>query len=114
MVYSEAKAGFMSNISKITPPLPDEITLNHGANVVEARNSRGKICQLIDNTGTIENSQLINLLNQLIQDEQFGINALSSMDGTLNIDKPRLSHIQIHDELYRLLLLRYQAVIEKF
>lgn len=104
----------MSNISNIYPPLPDGITLNQRAGMVEARNSRGKICQLIDNTGTIEDSQLIDLLNQLIEDEQFGINALSSTDGTLNIDKPRLSHIQIQDDLYRLLLLRYQAVIEKF
>ena len=104
----------MSNIPEISPPLPPEFQLTPDAVVIEASNSRGKTCQLIDNTGTIDPKELNELLAELIQANQFGINALSSTDGVLNLDKPRLSHIQLGDNLYRLVLLRYQAIIENF
>lgn len=104
----------MSNTPNVPNPLPAEINLTPEAITVERANSNGKTCQLIDNTGTIAQSMLDELLTQLIQDKQFGINAISSTDGVLNIDKPRLSHIQIDESLYRLILFRYQAVIENF
>ncbi len=54
------------------------------------------------------------LLAELIDSEQFGLNALSSDNGILALDKPRLSHVQVDTHLYRLLVYRYQAIIEKF
>jgi len=104
----------MTNTSNISPKLPSEISLSPEAVIVEEVNSNGKTCQLIDNTGTIGRSKMSELLNELIQEEQFGIKAISSTDGILKIDQPRLSHIQINETLYRLILFRYQAVIENF
>jgi len=74
----------------------------------------GKACQLYDNTASIPAPELESLLAQLVADKHFGINALSSSDGIINLDKPKLSHIQIKDDLYRLYLYRYHAIIESF
>ena len=88
--------------------------INTHAKIIRGKTENGKPCQLIDNTGTIDDCELDSLLNQLLSDKQFGINALSSSNGVIAIDKPRLTHIQIKDELYRLLIFRYDAIIEKF
>ena len=104
----------MSNTSDFGHTFSNNIQISEGATIVEATNVQGKTCQLVDNTGTIDHQTLKNLLSELIDGNQFGINALSSQNGVINIDKPRLTHIQINKELYRLLLYRYQAIIESF
>lgn len=104
----------MSTTSDFPPSVPADVTLSPDAHYVESTNKQGKCCQLIDNTGTIIEPELIKLLAELIESNQFGINALSSSNGVIALNKPRLTHIQINDHLYRLLLYRYQAIIEYF
>lgn len=93
---------------------PAEIKISESANKITSSLSNGRQCKLYDNTGLIPDLELRGLLDQLIQDSLFGINALSSSDGIIYLDKPKLSHIQINDDLYRLYLYRYHAIIENF
>ncbi|MDH5258016.1 MAG: hypothetical protein OEX07_08400 [Gammaproteobacteria bacterium] len=93
---------------------PAEIRISESANKVTSNLDNGKQCELYDNTGLIPDTELKELLDQLVQDRLFGINALSSSDGIIYLDKPKLSHIQINDDLYRLYLYRYHAIIENF
>jgi len=98
---------------------PDEHTqtkleINKNATKTTNTLSNTKECVLYDNTGSISTKELEDLLAQLIKDKHFGINALSSSDGIIYLDKPKLSHIQINDNLYRLYLYRYHAIIESF
>jgi len=95
-------------------PTNDEIVIKKNATNISQQLANGKMCKLFDNTCTISNTELEELLTQLMQDKHFGIHALSSSDGIIYLDKPKLSHIQIKEELYRLYLYRYHAIIESF
>ena len=82
---------------------------------VEGFSHTGKPCRLIDNTGTVEHAQLQALLDDLIAQKLFGLQALSGAgDNTLRLDQPRITHIQFGATLYRLLLFPHEARIEKF
>jgi len=103
------------NTHKNSPGLTnDQIHIKDNATTLAKTLANGKQCQLYDNTLSINEKELEALFEQLVQDKHFGINALSSSDGIIHLDKPKLSHIQIQDDLYRLYLYRYHAIIEKF
>lgn len=91
-----------------------ELKINENATKVSGTTHNNKPCELYDNTCTIPQQEMSELLDQLIKDKHFGINALSASDGIIYLDKPKLSHIQIKDDLYRLYLYRYHAIIESF
>lgn len=91
-----------------------DVKIQDNATVVTGKTDKGKVCKLADNTGSVDKIELEGLLNNMIESQVFGIHAISSGDGIINFDKPRLSHIQIDDDLYRLYLFRYHAIIEKF
>jgi len=91
-----------------------ELEINANATKVSCKNHNKKKCTLFDNTGNIPQKELEKLLKQLVENQHFGINALSASDGIIYLDKPKLSHIQIKDDLYRLYLYRYHAIIESF
>ena len=94
--------------------IESELKINKNAPKVSGTNHNDKKCELFDNTCSIPQQELKVLLAQLIADKHFGINALSASDGIIYLDKPKLSHIQIKDDLYRLYLYRYHAIIESF
>lgn len=78
--------------------------------------SRGKPCELINNSGDhLPEGELRDILNRLIGQDVFGFKPLSAAGGdTLELDAPVAAHIQIGGHLYRLIVHRYQARIEKF
>jgi len=94
--------------------LTNNIEIQENATIVNGETNNGKSCKLADNTGEIKKNELEQLLNGMIDDQLFGIHAMSSSDGIISLDKPKLSHIQVDDDLYRLYLFRYHAIIEKF
>lgn len=91
-----------------------KLKINKNATKVTSETHNHKKCELFDNTGAIPQQNMEELLAQLVADKHFGINALSASDGIIYLDKPKLSHIQIKDDLYRLYLYRYHAIIESF
>ncbi len=77
---------------------------------------RGKPCVLIDNTGAnLPEAELLLILRTLIDAQQFGFKPRSSVGGNaLAIDRRESTHIQIKDQLYRLVIYRFEARIENF
>lgn len=83
--------------------------------IVEGVAHNGKPCRIVDNTGSIERSELEGLLGQLIEQKRFGISGLSAAgSNSIRLGAPDFTHIQIVDQLYRLILLPYEARIEAF
>lgn len=78
--------------------------------------SRGKACELIDNTGAgLAREELREVLDALIAQDRFGLSLASSRGGTtLDLERREVGHIQIGTGLYRLLVRRYTARIERF
>lgn len=77
---------------------------------------RGKPCVLIDNTGlTLPQKELQAILDGLIDSDAFGFRMFSPPGGnTLGMSRRESAHIQVGDALYRLIVQRYEARIEKF
>lgn len=94
----------MSESANTTPP---------GSQEVCGETLSGKACRVIDTTGEISRQDLEMLLNQLIQENHFGIKGISDAQGNIKLGEPQLSNIQFGDTLYRLLLFPYEARIEK-
>lgn len=92
----------------IGPPKPMQPT------VLRALTHTGHACQLTDLTGRVSSDELRKLLDDLIATKAFGLSAISTDSATIKLDAPKLAHIQIGDELYRLLLFPYEGRIEKF
>ena len=80
---------------------------------VEGTTRRGRPCRLSDHTGTLSRETLESLLQDLIEQEQFGVLGLTQGEA-LSLDNPRFTHVQLEGRLYRLLVFRYHAVIEEF
>lgn len=91
-----------------------EHSLSDNAIVVQGETLSGKPCRIVDNTGTISEAELRQLLEQLVEQNEFGIKGLSDGQGIMKLGEPRLAHIQIEGDLYRLVLLPYEARIEKY
>lgn len=91
-----------------------EQALSENAIVVQGETLAGKPCRIVDNTGSIPETELVRLLDELVQQNEFGIKGLSDSQGNMKLGEPRLAHIQIEGDLYRLVLLPYEARIEKY
>jgi len=77
---------------------------------------RGKACELVDNTGQqLDAAQCRDILNGLIEHDVFGFRTLSASGGeTISLERRESTHVQVGDDLYRLIVFRYQARIENF
>jgi hypothetical protein len=75
----------------------------------------GKPCRLVDGTGAVPPEELRALLDDLIRERRFGISGLSAAgSNAIRLGAPEFTHIQIAGELYRLIVLPYEARIEPF
>jgi hypothetical protein len=77
---------------------------------------RGKVCELVDNTGdALPRAELESILAALVEEDAFGFNTASAKGGhTLDLERRESAHIQVGEKLYRLLVYRYEARIEPF
>ncbi|ACL73840.1 hypothetical protein [Thioalkalivibrio sulfidiphilus] len=92
-----------------TPPLSEQ------AIVVEGTAHNGKPCRVVDNTGTLDRGDLAALLDELIEARRFGLSGLSATGGsTIRLGEPEFTHIQMGENLYRLILFPYEARLEAF
>ena len=104
-------------------PLPDpnisfdqENPLRPAAVRYLANTPQGKSCCLIDNTGChLPEQECRDILDALIENQLFGFRTLSAQGGdTIDLARRESSHIQIGEQLYRLIVYRYEARIENF
>ena len=83
--------------------------------VIEGVAHNGKPCRIIDNTGTVARAELEALLAELIEQRRFGLSGRSlAGSASIRLGEPDFTHIQLGDELYRFILLPYEARIEVF
>ncbi|MHB1951005.1 MAG: hypothetical protein ACYCQK_05970 [Acidiferrobacteraceae bacterium] len=83
--------------------------------IVQGIAHNGRPCRIVDNTGTVDEKDLRNVLETLIADHRFGMGGLSAKGGTtIPIGRGESTHIQFGDRLYRILLFPYEARIEVF
>ncbi len=87
---------------------------NNQRNIIIGTTHHGKPCKIIDATATLSQDTLQELLNDLIKKRSFGLSGYSQDGQTIKFNQTRFSHIQIQNQLYRLILLPYEARIEKF
>ncbi len=109
----------MDSSFSFVDPLSDFDTsnpLHPDAREYPGKTQQGKECRLIDNTGKcLPVEDCHDLLAALIENQLFGFRSLSAQGGdTISLDRRESSHIQIGDDLYRLVVFRYEARIENF
>jgi hypothetical protein len=81
---------------------------------VEGRTPRGRMCELFDNSGdSIPAEELERLLGELIVAGKFGFRASGAAD-SIALAPPEFAHVQIGGQLYRLIVERYTARLERF
>lgn len=89
--------------------------INEHAVVVEGRTHNGKECRVVDNTGTVPRAELEAFLDALVENQRFGLGGISATGGnTIKLGEPELAHVQFGETLYRLILMPYEARIERF
>jgi hypothetical protein len=82
---------------------------------IEGVAHNGKPCRLVDSTGAVPPEELRALLDDLIRERRFGISGLSAAgSNAIRLGAPEFTHIQMAGELYRLIVLPYEARIEPF
>ena len=81
---------------------------------VEGCTPGGRICELVDNSGDgIAAAELERLLGELIANGSFGFRARGAAD-SVALGQPEFAHVQIGGQLYRLIVERYSARLERF
>lgn len=76
----------------------------------------GRSCVLVDNTGArLAPEEMRSILEALIAADAFGFQSRSAAGAnTLDLARREGGHIQVAGELYRLIVFRYEARVEKF
>lgn len=88
---------------------------NDAGLTVEGRTTRGRPCRLVDASGdALPQGELQRLLDDLIAHDAFGFRAVSADGTALRLDRPEFAHVQIAGRLYRVIVERYSARIERF
>ena len=88
---------------------------NDAGLTVEGRTARGRQCRLVDISGDgLPRAELDRLLADLIASDAFGFRATSADGRAVRLDRPEFAHVQIAGRLYRLIVERYSARIERF
>lgn len=83
--------------------------------VLEGVAHNGKPCRIVDNTGGIDRDELQATLDQLISDKAFGISGKSVLGGnTIAIGAAEYGHVQFGDDIYRMILKPYEAIVDTF
>ncbi len=100
-------------------PLSDFDTsnpLHPEARQYPGKTGNGKDCVLIDNTGkALPADECLAILDSLVASQLFGFRSMSAQGGsTIDLERRESTHIQIGDDLYRLIIFRYEARIENF
>lgn len=82
----------------------------------EAVTRQGRPCALTDNTGRcLPAAAVREVLDGLVANDVFGFRARSAAGAaTIGLDQAEATHVQIGDELYRLVVRRYEARLEPF
>ncbi|MFP4616486.1 MAG: hypothetical protein ACLFRB_11505 [Thiohalorhabdus sp.] len=76
---------------------------------------QGREVTLTDKTGEAPREELQEILDALIAEDRFGIAGMSnSGSATIQIGAPEGGHIQIGEELYRLIVTGYEAYVDRF
>ena len=89
--------------------------LHPSAQVLEGLTRKGKPCRLVDNTASVPQAEMQELLQALIEQDKFGPGGLSPAGGnTITIGMPESAHVQLGDTLYRLIIFDYEARLERF
>ncbi|MCE5394521.1 MAG: hypothetical protein JJ693_08030 [Acidithiobacillus sp.] len=85
------------------------------AQILEGKTKRGKPCRLIDNTASVDRVHLQQLLEDLIDQDHFQPLGLSTAGGNaIQIGAPQSAHVQLGEDLYRLIIIGYEARLEVF
>ncbi|SIT72087.1 hypothetical protein SAMN05216526_1570 [Ectothiorhodosinus mongolicus] len=86
-----------------------------GATVIEGKTTSGKPCRIVDSTASVDQKELKALLDELIAQRRFGLFSVSMAGSdTISLGEPQFAHIQLQDEVYRLILTPNEARIEAF
>lgn len=109
----------MSDTSQFVDPNADfdeNNPLRDDAVYYPGNTKRGKACELVDNTGcALAPDECKDILAELIENDLFGFHPFSANGGeTISLDRRESTHVQVGDDLYRLIVFRYQARIENF
>ena len=89
--------------------------LRSDAAILEGKTKRGKPCRVIDNTVSVPREDLAGLLNDLIEQEHFGPSGLSMAgSNTIRIGAPQSAHVQLGGNIYRMIVVAYEARLEEF
>lgn len=82
----------------------------------EALTRQGRPCALTDNTGRrLSAAAVREILDALVANDAFGFRARSAAGGAvIGLDQAQATHVQIGDELFRLVVRRYEARLEPF
>ena len=109
----------MDNINEFVDPnanFDENNPLRADAVIYSGETRRGKSCELVDNTGLqLDASECRDILHGLIENDVFGFRTLSASGGeTISLERRESTHVQVGDDLYRLIVFRYQARIENF
>jgi len=75
----------------------------------------GREVTLTDKTGSCPEDELQAILDALIDEGKFGIAGMSnSGSATIQLGAPEGAHIQIGEDLYRLIITGYEAYVDTF
>jgi hypothetical protein len=97
-----------------TEPAGERVPAPHAV-IVDGIAHNGKPCRIVDNTGTVPRAELEAMLNQLIEERRFGLSGMSMAgSNAIRLGAPEFTHVQIGTELYRFILLPYEAWIDAF
>ncbi|MEL5849107.1 MAG: hypothetical protein U7M05_07030 [Candidatus Igneacidithiobacillus chanchocoensis] len=85
------------------------------ARIVTGETKRGKPCRVVDNTGSVAEEHLQELLLELVEQDLFQPLGLSSTGGnSIQIGAAKNAHVQLGNDLYRLIVADYEARVESF
>ncbi len=117
--YLKVNTKFMDNPNSFVDPnanFDENNPLRDDAIHYQTTNKHGKPCVLVDNTGHRLNAEACReILDSLIENDIFGFRTLSASGGdTISLERRESTHVQIGEELYRLIVFRYEARIELF
>lgn len=117
--YLKAHTKYMDNPGSFVDPhanFDENNPLRDDAIHYRANNKHNKACSLIDNTGKQLNAdECREILATLIDNDIFGFRTLSAGGGdTISLDRRESTHVQVGEDLYRLIVFRYEARIEMF
>jgi hypothetical protein len=88
---------------------------NVAGHEVEGHTARGRPCRLADRSGDmLPREEVERLLGELVAAGAFGFRAVSEGGAAIRLDRPEFGHVQIAGRLYRLVVERYSARIERF